>query len=120
MKILSPADVAEIKVLLSCNIANKTIEYSLNISYGIKDCSDLITAIDKSSAYLWALNSECILTESFLCKIAEYVNKFNFKIVECNPNITCVQSREVNCGISLSEETEDSCTLPNNTIQIIL
>lgn len=120
-KILTIADVDSIKILLNCNIANKLVENDMNLSYGIECVDNLEEEIDKSSAYLWALNSSCTLSNTLSCDIVNFANKIQFRIDSCNPDIPCVSSRSQECNINILDNSNISlCYLPPNGIEIIL
>ena len=94
--LLTTADAA--KTALTCHIANKTVEHILNIQYGIECTSDLVAQINKSSAYLWVLNSECDISSEFLCKIIDYANAVTYTLDVCNPGVPCVSAGRLRCA----------------------
>ena len=115
--LLTTADAA--KTALICHIANKTVEHVLNLQYGIECTSDLLSQIDKSSAYLWVLNSGCDISSEFLCKIIDYANAVTYTLDVCNPNVPCISDISSACGIIVADISNTDCFLPGNTINII-
>ena len=117
MQILTTADAA--KNVLQCNIANKIVEHLLNESYGIECVDDLLANIDKSSAYLWVLNSGCDISANLLCKILNFANEVSYTLDICNPNNPCVSSKSIVCDLVIIDFTAEECFLPINSINIL-
>lgn len=111
--IFQTADVASMIDVFNCNIANKMIQIEMDDQYGIKCNPDYQDQIDKSSAYKWALESSCTLSDSLLCKIVDFANSINFTIAQCNPKEECVSTKLIDCQLIITDiiTGEESCAL---------
>ena len=96
---------------LKCKLYDAVLATQYAKWYGVDCANDLQEIADKSSAYLWALNSGCELPESLICNMEKFIKKL--KLYVCDPTESCITTYYITCTLGIEEVFEDpSCTLP--------